>query len=105
MPVPLSPFDHQDGYTALILASLYGHSEIVNLLIEAGADVKAINTVSAHHRLFFVGLVRVSTKRRGGEMKGALERLVVVRLTISLIHLRRPRGFTVEIERAHVRCQ
>ena len=50
-----------------MLASDKGHSEIVNLLIEAGADVKAKSRVSAHHRHFFVACGPCEGVKRGGE--------------------------------------
>ena len=37
----------QNGDTALILASAYGHLEVVNVLLAAGADKEANDNVSA----------------------------------------------------------
>ena len=42
----LSMISVQDGYTALYSASQEGHEKIVQLLIQAGADVVLQNTVS-----------------------------------------------------------
>ncbi len=36
-----SSLSSQDGWTALMLASRYGHREIAQLLVDRGADVKA----------------------------------------------------------------
>ena len=37
---------YQDGYTALIRASAKGHREVVQLLLEHGADTKQLDNVS-----------------------------------------------------------
>ena len=43
LPLPLC---FKDGFTALIWASAYGHTAIVELLLGAGADKEAKNNVS-----------------------------------------------------------
>jgi Ankyrin repeat len=35
----------QDGRTPLLLAAMYGDEEVVSLLLEAGADVEAVDDV------------------------------------------------------------
>ena len=42
---PLTLFDYQGGYTAIILASARGHQYCVELLVLSGANVNAQNTV------------------------------------------------------------
>ena len=39
-------YSHQNGFTALINAALNGHSEVVKLLLEAGALIEAKDDVS-----------------------------------------------------------
>ena len=39
-------YSHQNGRTALMNAALNGHSEVVTLLLEAGALIEAKNNVS-----------------------------------------------------------
>ena len=39
-------YSHQSGATALINAAYNGHSEVVKLLLEAGASVEAKDNVS-----------------------------------------------------------
>ena len=39
-------YSHQNGATALMNAALNGHSEVVKLLLEAGALIEAKNNVS-----------------------------------------------------------
>ena len=36
----------QDGYTALMLAASKGHVNVVQCLVEAGANLEAVNNVS-----------------------------------------------------------
>jgi len=40
----------QDGWTALVMASFYGHTDIVKLLLKAGADTEA--TTNAVRRTY-----------------------------------------------------
>ena len=42
----LLQYFHQRNMTALMLAAVNGHSDIVNLLLEAGASIEAKSTVS-----------------------------------------------------------
>ena len=43
---PSLMYSHQNGATALMNAALNGHSEVVKLLLEAGALIEAKNNVS-----------------------------------------------------------
>ncbi len=38
----------QSGYTALIRAAKNGHVNVVQCLVEVGANLKAVDTVSGH---------------------------------------------------------
>ncbi len=38
----------QGGYTALMLAASNGHVNAVQFLVEAGANLEAVNNVSVH---------------------------------------------------------
>ncbi len=38
----------QNGYTALMGAARYGHVNVVQCLVEAGANLAAVNRVSVH---------------------------------------------------------
>ena len=38
----------QDEYTALMLAAKNGHVNVVQCLVEAGANLEAVNRVSVH---------------------------------------------------------
>ena len=41
------PFSIQDGWTALMKASVYGHVECVKILLERGAQANTQNKVSS----------------------------------------------------------
>ncbi|MBQ6737922.1 MAG: ankyrin repeat domain-containing protein [Synergistaceae bacterium] len=58
----------KDGTTALMIAADWGRAEIINILIDAGADVKIKN---------FFGKMAVDYAREEEELKGtnALKRL------------------------------
>ena len=47
----------QLGRTALVVAALKGHTEIVKLLLEKGADVNIANTVSQNMSLYVLHTV------------------------------------------------
>ena len=47
----------QLGRTALVAAALKGHTEIVKLLLEKGADVNIANTVSQNMSLYILRAV------------------------------------------------
>ena len=38
----------QNGYTALMLAAYKGHVNVVQCLVEAGANLEAVDRVSGH---------------------------------------------------------
>ncbi len=38
----------QGGYTALMEAAIWGHVNVVQRLVEAGANLEAVNEVSGH---------------------------------------------------------